>query len=104
MKIGNDWWTAPTESENGKLILVTGRRGVEAVRSTGKYKIRVEITWKYQGNAAGMPDDVTSTLMEDVQDAMSKTFDKDPIAVMTGVYTGDGERNWIFLHDISPHL
>jgi hypothetical protein len=103
MKIGNDWWTAPTESENGKLILVTGRRGVEAVRSTGKYKIRVEITWKYQGNAAGMPDDVTSTLMEDVQDAMSKTFDKDPIAVMTGVYTGDGERNWIF-YTTSVHI
>jgi hypothetical protein len=103
MKIGNDWWTAPTESENGKLILVTGRRGVEAVRSTGKYKIRVEITWKYQGNAAGMPDDVTSTLMEDVQDAMSKTFDKDPIAVMTGVYTGDGERNWI-LYTTSVHI
>jgi Family of unknown function (DUF695) len=87
----------------GNLILVTGRRGVEAVRSTGKYKIRVEITWKYQGNAAGMPDDVTSTLMEDVQDAMSKTFDKDPIAVMTGVYTGDGERNWIF-YTTSVHI
>ena len=26
LKISNDWWTAPAESDNGNLILVTGRR------------------------------------------------------------------------------
>lgn len=55
MKIGNDWWTSPTESESGALVMVTGRRGVEQARESGKYKIRVEITWKYPGNSAGMP-------------------------------------------------
>ena len=103
MKVGNDWWTAPTESENGKLIMVTGRRGVDEVRRSGKYNIRVEITWKYSGNHAGMPDEVTATLMGDVQDAMTEVFDKDPIAVMTGIYTGDNERNWIF-YTTSVHI
>lgn len=28
-KIGDEWWTTPTESENGNRIIVTGRRGVE---------------------------------------------------------------------------
>ena len=103
MKIGNEWWTAPTESESGRLIMVSGRRGIEKVRETGKYNIRVEITWKYPGNAAGMPDDVTSAMMEAVQEAMTKTFDKDPVAVLTGVYTGDDERNWVF-YTTSVHI
>ncbi len=96
MKFGNDWWTSPTESESGRLGMVTGRRGVEKARESGKYNIRVEITWKYPGNAAGMPDDPTSTVMEAVQDAMTEVFDKDPVAILTGIYTGDNERNWIF--------
>ena len=96
MKIGSEWWTSPTESENGRLIIVTGRGGIDEVRNSGKYNIRVEVTWKYPGDATGMPDYPTSKVMEAVQDAMTKAFDKDPVAVPTGIYTGDDERNWIF--------
>ena len=96
MKIGSEWWTSPTESENGRLIIVTGRGGIDEVRNSGKYNIRVEVTWKYPGDATGMPDYPTSKVMEAVQDAMTKAFDKDPVAVLTGIYTGDDERNWIF--------
>ncbi len=39
MKLGNDWWTSPTESESGRLVMVTGRRGVEKARESGKYNI-----------------------------------------------------------------
>lgn len=103
MKIGNDWWTSPTESESGALVMVTGRRGVEQARESGKYKIRVEITWKYPGNSAGMPDEPTSMVMEAVQEALTSTFDKDPVAILTGIYTGDNERNWIF-YTTSVHI
>ncbi|MBQ8773720.1 MAG: DUF695 domain-containing protein [Muribaculaceae bacterium] len=96
MKIGSDWWTAPTESESGRLIMATGRGGMEEVRASGKYNIRIEITWKYSGDKSGMPDFATSTLMEAVHEALTNAFKKDRIAVMTGVYTGDDERNWVF--------
>lgn len=95
MKISTDWWTSPTESDSGRLIMVTGRRGLENVISTGKYNVRVEISWPYQGDASGMPDVPTSTLMEAVTDAINEVFKKDPVAIMTGIYTGDDERNWI---------
>ena len=72
------------------------RGGIDEVRNSGKYNIRVEVTWKYPGDATGMPDYPTSKVMEAVQDAMTKAFDKDPVAVLTGIYTGDDERNWIF--------
>lgn len=98
-----DWWTSPTESASGRLIMVTGRKDVKKFRESGKYKIRAEITWKYPGNAAGMPDEPTATVMESVQEAMEASFKKDPVAVMTGVYTGDDERNWIF-YTTSVHI
>lgn len=76
--------------------MVTGRRDVKKFRDNPRFSIRVEITWSYEGDSAGMPDFETSSMMEKVQEALQETFKKDPVAVLTGIYTGDGERNWIF--------
>ena len=96
MANNSDWWTAQTESENGNLIMVTGRRDIENFKNNPKFNIRIEVTWKYNSDISGMPDFETSSLMEEVQTSIEDTFKKDPIAVLTGIYTGDGERNWIF--------
>jgi hypothetical protein len=90
----NDWWTSPTESQDGQLIMVTGRRDIDTFRNNPRYSIRIDITWKYAD--AGMPDEQTAEMMGNVTDALNETFDKDPIAVLTGIYTGAGERNWVF--------
>ena len=96
LKLTDEWWTSPAEADNGALVMVTGRRDMEPVRATGKYNYRIEITWKYEAEQNGMPDVATSTLMEEVQDALQADFMKDPVAVLTGIYTGNGERNWVF--------
>lgn len=94
--ISDEWWTAPTEAGNGKMIIVTGRAGLDNVRQTGKYVFRIEATWRYEATADGMPARDTAALMEQVNDALQAAFDADPVAVCTGIYTGDGERNWVF--------
>ena len=99
----SDWWTSPTESANGRLIMVTGRRDVDKFRNNSRFNIRVEISWKYEGDATGMPNYETSTLMEQVQEALEAEFKKDPIAILTGIYTGDNERNWVF-YTLSTHI
>ena len=76
--------------------MVTGRRDIENFKNNPKFNIRIEVTWKYNSDISGMPDFETSSLMEEVQTSIEDTFKKDPIAVLTGIYTGDGERNWIF--------
>lgn len=96
LKITKEWWTAPAEGEKGELILVTGRKDIDNVIETGLFNDRVEVTWKYEPEKNGMPDYKTSSLMEAVQDALEAVFDKDPVAILTGIYTGAGERNWIF--------
>lgn len=89
-----DWWTAPAESENGELIMVSGRRDVARFRDNPRFNIRVEVTWRY--GQTGMPSGADAELMEQAQEALQTALSRDPIAVMTGVYTGAGERNWIF--------
>lgn len=94
--ISDDWWTAPSEDSEGRTVLVTGRRGLDNVIGTGRYCFRIEMTWLYDADASGMPDYRTSSLMEQVTEALQAALKRDPVAVMTGIYTGAGERNWVF--------
>ena len=96
IKISDEWWSAPAQGENGKLVIVTGRRYMDDIIAQGVYNYRVEVTWRYEPDAQGMPDYDTSKLMEQVTDAMAAEFNRDPVAINTGIYTGDGERNWVF--------
>lgn len=94
--ICDDWWTAPAEGDSGRLILVTGRRGMENVIATGLYRYRVEVTWHYEGDPKGLPAYADSKIMEEVTDALNDNFKRDPVAILTGIYTGDNERDWVF--------
>lgn len=98
-----DWWTSPTESETGRLIMVTGRRDVDKFRNNTRYSIRVEVTWHYTSDSSGMPTITDAELMEKVHDALLDTFKRDPVAVITGIYTGDGRRDWVF-YTVSTHI
>ncbi|MDE5800337.1 MAG: DUF695 domain-containing protein [Paramuribaculum sp.] len=97
------WWTAPAESESGRRIMVSGRRDVEKFRSNPRFNIRVEVNWPYTPDAEGFPDEPTALLMEEAQEALEAAFKKDPVAVLTGVFTGDSRRDWIF-YTLSTHI
>ncbi|MDE6289002.1 MAG: DUF695 domain-containing protein, partial [Muribaculaceae bacterium] len=59
-----DWWTAPAISEDGRDILVTGRRDVGAFRRNPKFHIRIEVRWVYdEAPDAGMPSDADAAIM-----------------------------------------
>jgi len=103
MSKNEDWWSCPTEAENGNTIIVTGRRDIDKFRNNPRFKIRVEISWDYNPLPSGLPDTPTSEMMQNVTDLLSETFDKDPVAVLTGIYTGDSRREWIF-YTLSTHI
>ena len=96
MNISEDWWTAPSEDREGRTVLVTGRRSLDNVIASRRYVYRIEMTWEYQPYKGGMPDYATSKTMEVVTDLLQDRLRNDPVAVMTGIYTGAGERNWVF--------
>ena len=43
-----------------------------------------------------MPENSDAALIGAATDALLKEFNKDKIAYMTGIYTGDGKRDWVF--------
>ena len=43
-----------------------------------------------------MPDEKSAELMENALTALKKAMEKDKLAILTGIYTGDNERNMIF--------
>ncbi len=98
-----DWWTAPAEADSGRLIMVTGRTDIDKFRTNPRYGIRVEVSWPYTGDVSGMPVEADAQLMEQVQEALTDTFRRDPVAVMVGVITGDDLRQWIF-YTTSTHI
>lgn len=96
MRLSNDWFTALSEHESGNYITVCGRNALQAFIESGKMTERVEITWKYEADTKGMPTNKTGEQMEAAQEAMQKAMERDKLSILTGVYTGAGEKIWIF--------
>ena len=96
MKLTEDFWTYPAETESGKTLIVTGRDNIDSVRESGKYPYRVTVSWDYTPLPDGFPDKETATLMEQADEALRYETRKDQAAVITGIYTGDGRRDWVF--------
>ena len=97
MRLSDCWFTAIAESETGgKTIFVSGRYDIDSFRLSGKFRERAEVTWHYDANAAGMPDDETAKLMEEVMECLKRAMEKNKLSILTGVYTGAGERNMVF--------
>lgn len=93
----NEWFTCPTTDENGNTIIVTGRVDVESYRARERNNIRVEVTLPYTpAGPLGFPDDETAELLEKVTDAFHLALKGKNAALLTGIYTGAGERNWVF--------
>lgn len=75
---------------------MTGRDRIEDYKDSGKYVYRIDVCWEYNSLPDGMPEDDDANLMEEATDALIEAFKKDRVAVMTGIYTGDGKRDWVF--------
>lgn len=91
-----NWWTSPLENDNGQLIMVTGRGDIEKFRNNPRFNIRVTITLLYQSRPDGMPTTEAAKMLEQVLAPLQEIFEKDPVAVLTGLYTGAGERTMVF--------
>jgi hypothetical protein len=83
-------------ADNELPIFISGREDLDEFRLSGKFKERVEIYWKYDSNHNGMPSDAEGELMEQVIDSLRNAVEKDKLAILTGIYTGNNERTLVF--------
>ena len=96
MKLTDNWFSTMAEADNEMPIFVSGRDDLDEFRLSGKFKERVEIYWKYDSSHNGMPSDTEGELMEKVVDALRNAVEKDKLAILTGIYTGNNERTMVF--------
>lgn len=96
MKLEDNWFTAFSENEQGQMITVLGRDGLTDFRMSGKFSERVEIFWKYETDDKGFPTEETADLMEKVEKTLQNGMEKDKLAINTAIYTGGGEKSWVF--------
>lgn len=98
MVLTDNWFTALSENEDGSITFISGRSGIDDFIKAGKMKQRMEVTWKYESDAKGMPAiDKEAQIMEAVEERLRKAMEKDKLAILTGIYTGQGKREWIFI-------
>ncbi len=93
----DDWLTMPATDDNGKTIIVTGRLDVAKYRARERNNIRVEVTLPYKSaGELGFPDEKEAELLEKITEAFNEALKGKNTALLTGIYTGAGERNWVF--------
>jgi hypothetical protein len=98
MVLTDKWFTALSENEDGTYTFISGRSGIEEFIASGKMKERIEVTWTYAADSKGMPaDDHEAELMEEVEEKLRLVMEKDKLAILTGIYTGAGHRQWIYI-------
>lgn len=97
MILTDHWFDALAENDEGQMITVHGRDGIDNFIESGKYPERVEISWKYEPDKSGMPSEDVARSMERFELALRPAMEKkDKLAILTGVYTGGGEKTWVF--------
>ena len=98
MVLTDNWFTALSENEDGSYTFISGRSGIEAFIASGKMKERLEVTWEYKPDDKGLPaDDSEAELMEEVEEKLRHAMEKDKLAILTGIYTGEGSRQWVYI-------
>lgn len=96
MKLTDNWFTSLAEGEHGELVFVTGRLDLETFRLSRKLGVRVEIRWPYQADETGMPDATDGALIAEIEPLLRRAMERDKLAILTGNYTGAGEKYWIW--------
>lgn len=98
MQLTDKWFTAISENEDGSYTFISGRTDIDNFINSGKMKDRVEVTWHYEKDDKGAPcNDKEAAIMEAVQDRLQQAMEKDKLAILTGVYTGQGKRDFVFI-------
>ena len=96
MVLTDKWFSGMALNDAEQPVFITGRDDIEEFRNCGKLKERVEIYWKYEASANGMPTEKEADLMNKAQEALRTVVEKDKFAILTGVYTGNNERTMVF--------
>lgn len=84
------------EIDPAKAQFLQIRQEMPKALETGKYPIRVDITWEYDGDHSGMPTEDLAEQMNSFEEALIPALEKNNLALLAYQVTGEGRRLWCF--------
>lgn len=84
------------ERDEHQVRFLQIRKEIRRELDTHKYPIRVDISWDYEENHAGMHLEQTLKEMEHLEDAIIPALEKNNLALLSYQLTGEGQRLWSF--------
>lgn len=96
MVLTDEWLTTLSHTDSNELVFLNVRRDLQNFFASGKLRVRVDIAYPYSADAEGMPDEAAAKLIEEIEPLLKRTMEKDKLAILTGNYTGGGQKDWTF--------
>lgn len=96
MKLTDDWFTSLSHTDDGQIVFVTVRKGLDEFIASRKLRIRVDLSLSYEAEPEGMPTEAAAELIEAIEPQLRRTMEQDKLAILTGNYTGGGVKDWTF--------
>lgn len=84
------------EKDASRVRFLQIRKEIRKELDTQKYPIRVDISWCYEEDHSGMPQEEVASQMEQFEDAIMLHLEKNNLALLAYQLTGEGERLWSF--------
>lgn len=103
-ELPGEWLSEAAENNDGTgMVLVSVRTDIDKMRRKGKHVYWVQVSLSYDALANGMPTAGAGEVLARVTEELAATFDRDPVAMLTVITTGDGLRQWDF-YTASLHI
>lgn len=84
------------ERDESMVRFLQVRNEMPKALAEGKYPIRVDMTWAYDGDRSGMPSEELMEQMTTLEEALIPALEKNNLALQAYQVTGEGERLWCF--------
>ena len=85
--LSNDWFAGESESDKGRII-TRGRMFAENGNTSGVFRTRVEIQWKYKGETDGMPSADETEVIDRIMNLLTEALERSKIAILTAIHIG----------------
>ena len=82
--LSNDWFAGESESDKGRII-TRGRMFAENGNTSGLFRTRVEIQWRYKGETDGMPSADETEVIDRIMNLLTESLERSKIAILTAI-------------------
>lgn len=94
--VERDRWAVGQGENEGKPLIVRFRPEMRVIEDVTGYPELFLVNWNYSPDSEGLPSDEETEALDEFEDVMLTSLERDCHTVLTCVVTNDGSRQWVF--------